>query len=144
MTASANFPEAAATPPPATPSDAAEAVAAAVSAHPGVARLDGGPFGTIASHLPGRRVVGVRLPPAAGAPAEIAVVTHAGTPLPRLADELATLVKDVLGEVPVDVTVVDVVPGPGVAEVASAVAVHGVPENVPTGPGRHSAPQRVT
>ena len=36
----------------------AEAVAAAVLAHPGVAPLSGGPFGTIASYLPGRRVVG--------------------------------------------------------------------------------------
>ena len=52
----------------------AEAVAAAVLAHPGVARLSGGPFGTIASYLPGRRVIGVRLPLEDTDPVEIAVV----------------------------------------------------------------------
>jgi len=95
-------------PPPGT----ADSVAAAVLAHPAVARLDGGPFGTVASYLPGRRrVVGVRLPQEDGAAAEIAVVARLGTPLPRLAGELAAAVRTVLGPVPVDVTVSDVAPG---------------------------------
>ena len=56
----------------------AEAVAAAVLAHPGVARLSGGAFGTVASYLPGRRVVGVRLPLEDTDPVEIAVVARMG------------------------------------------------------------------
>jgi hypothetical protein len=50
--------------PDAAPDRSARAaeLAAAVLAHPGVARLDGGPFGTVASHLPGRRrILGVRI-----------------------------------------------------------------------------------
>jgi hypothetical protein len=86
----------------------AEAVAAAVLAHPGVARLSGGAFGTVASYLPGRRVVGVRLPLEDGDPVQIAVVARMGVPLPRLADELGAAVVEVLGPVAVDVTVADV------------------------------------
>lgn len=86
----------------------AEAVAAAVLAHPGVARLSGGPFGTIASYLPGRRVVGVRMPLGDADPVEIAVVARTGVALPRLADELGAAVVAVVGPVAVDVTVADV------------------------------------
>jgi hypothetical protein len=86
----------------------AEAVAAAVLAHPGVAALSGGPFGSIASYLPRRRVVGVRLPLADTDPVQIAVVARMGVPLPRLADELGAAVAAVLGPVAVDVTVADV------------------------------------
>ena len=86
----------------------AEAVAAAVLAHPGVARLSGGPFGTIASYLPGRRVVGVRLPLEDNDPVEIAVVARMGMPLPLLADELGAAVVAVVGPVAVDVTIADV------------------------------------
>ena len=39
----------------------AEPVAAAVLACPAVARLSGGPFGTVGTHLPGRRVTGVQI-----------------------------------------------------------------------------------
>lgn len=91
------------------PVDAA-AVAAAVAAHPGVAALDGGPWGTVASHLPGRvRVLGVRIG-IDDEPVEIAVVARLGVPLPQLAAELAGAVHGVLGPVPVDVTFSDVVP----------------------------------
>jgi hypothetical protein len=86
----------------------AEAVAAAVLAHPGVAALSGGPFGTIASYLPRRRVLGVRLPLADTDPVQIAVVARMGVALPRLADELGAAVVEVLGPVAVDVTVADV------------------------------------
>ena len=86
----------------------AEAVAATVLAHPGVARLSGGAFGTVASYLPGRRVIGVRLPLEDGDPVQIAVVARMGVPLGRLADELGAAVVAVLGQVPVDVTVADV------------------------------------
>jgi hypothetical protein len=39
----------------------AEVVAAAVLAVPGVVRLHGGRFGGLATYLPGRRVIGVRI-----------------------------------------------------------------------------------
>jgi hypothetical protein len=86
----------------------ADAVAAAVLAHPGVARLSGGAFGTIASYLPGRRVLGVRLPLEDTDPVQIAVVARMGVPLPRLAEELGAAVAAVVGPVAVDVTVADV------------------------------------
>nr|WP_239028339.1 hypothetical protein [Pseudonocardia acidicola] len=71
--------------------------------------MDGGPFGSVASYLPGRRrLLGVRVG-AAGEAAEIAVVVRAGAPLPRLAGELGALVRAVLGPVPVEVTFADVV-----------------------------------
>lgn len=95
-------------PDPSTP----EAVAAAVARHPGVAALDGGPFGTVASFLPGRRrVLGVRIGGPAE-PVELSVVGHLGAALPALADELAALVRDMLGPVAVEVTVADVVAAP--------------------------------
>jgi hypothetical protein len=85
------------------------AVAEAVLAHPAVARLDGGPFGSVASYLPGRRVVGVRLgePPE---PVEIAVVVRwpLTGPLPALADELGALVRGIVGDREVTVHVADV------------------------------------
>jgi hypothetical protein len=79
-----------------------------VRAHPGVARLDAGPFGTVASLLPGRRVAGVRIG-AGDEPVELAVVARYGTPLPRLAAELGGVVRGMLGPVGVDVTFSDVV-----------------------------------
>jgi hypothetical protein len=97
----------------------AEAVAAAVLAHPGVVRLSGGPFGTVASYLPRRRIIGVRLPLQEADPVEIALVARMGVPLPRLADEVGAAVVAVLGPVAVDVTVTDVEEAPSAsAEVA--------------------------
>lgn len=83
-----------------------EDVAAAVLEHPSVLRLDGGPFGSIASYLPGRRVAGVRL----GDPVEIAVVVSLGPPFAQIADGIAARVRAVLGDGsrPVEVTVADV------------------------------------
>jgi hypothetical protein len=85
------------------------AVAEAVLAHPGVARLDGGPFGTVASYLPGRRRIdGVRIG-VGDEPVELAVVARFGTPLPQLGDELAAIARRICGPVAVDVTFSDVV-----------------------------------
>ena len=83
-----------------------EDVAAAVLEHPSVLRLDGGPFGSIASYLPGRRVAGVRL----GDPVEIAVVVSLGPPFAQIADGIAARVRAVLDDEsrPVEVTVADV------------------------------------
>ena len=84
-------------------------LAAAVRAHPAVARLDGGPFGTVASFLPGRRRIdGVRIGIGAE-PVELSVVARWGTPLPRLGAELGAIVRGLCGPVAVDVTFSDVV-----------------------------------
>jgi len=83
-------------------------LAAAVRAHPGVARLDGGPFGTVASFLPGRRRIdGVRIG-IGDEPVELAVVARLGVPLPQLGAELGAIVRRVCGPVAVEVTFSDV------------------------------------
>lgn len=92
---------------PSTEPVLADAIADALLAHPAVARLDGGPFGTVASYLPGRRVVGVRAAEP-GAGVEVAVVVRLGRPLPEVVDELRDRVRRVAGAVPVDVTIADV------------------------------------
>jgi hypothetical protein len=97
----------------------AEAVADVVLAHPSVVRLSGGPFGTIASYLPGRRVVGVRLPLRETDPVEIAVVARMGSVLPLMAAELGVAVVAVLGPVALDVTVTDVETAPAEAAVTT-------------------------
>ena len=93
----------------ATPDPAvlAEAIAARVAEHPGVASLHGGPFGTIASHLPGRRVVGVVVDEQDGS-VELAVVARLGAPLPELTAELRRSVVALAGPVAVHVLVADI------------------------------------
>ncbi|MFC4942295.1 hypothetical protein [Pseudonocardia sp. GCM10023141] len=91
--------------------EAAPRLTAAVLAHPAVARLDGGPFGTVATYLPGGRIVGLRVT-GAGDRLEVAVVARLGIALPQLAAELGVIVQGLLGPVPVDVTVSDVVVPP--------------------------------
>ena len=66
-----------------TEPDPADVVAAAVRAVPGVAELYGGLFGEVATHLPGRRVPGVRLDDDGNA--EVHVVLHWGYPVPATA-----------------------------------------------------------
>ncbi|MGQ0837872.1 hypothetical protein [Actinokineospora sp.] len=98
---------------PPDPGDLADLVGAAVLDHPAVVRLDGGAFGTVATHLPGRRVVGVHL----GVPAddgrvdavEVAVVLAFGAPIPDVIGQLRARIRGVTGPVPVDVHVSDVV-----------------------------------
>jgi hypothetical protein len=85
-------------------------LAAAVAAHPSVARLDGGPFGGVATYLPGRRLVGVRLA-SRGEPVEIAVVLRLDRPIPDTVRALRRTVAEVY-DGPVDITVSDVDLGP--------------------------------
>lgn len=82
----------------------AEQIAETVREHPSVERLDGGEFGVVATHFPGRRVTGVRM----GPPIEVAVVLHVDRPLPDVVDELRTRVQGLAGEVPVNLTISDV------------------------------------
>jgi len=86
----------------------ADRVAAAVLAHPAVARLHGGSFGTIASYLPGRRITGVR----AGEPGEgveVGVVLRLDRPMPEVVQQLRRSIAEIAGPGPVDITIGDVV-----------------------------------
>lgn len=89
------------------PGQLAEAVAAVVRAHPAVADLDGGPFGVLASYLPGRRVVGVRVG-GPDEPVEVSVVVRLGPPLPQVATELCRVITAVTGVRPIELTINDV------------------------------------
>ncbi|WP_158894393.1 hypothetical protein [Amycolatopsis anabasis] len=90
------------------PAGLAEAIADAVLAHPSVAGMDAGKLGTIATHLPGRRVSGVRVAEA-GDRVEISVVLRLGARIPQQGEELRRLVRTIAGDVTVDVTVTDIV-----------------------------------
>jgi hypothetical protein len=92
--------------PDADPDALAERVAAAVTAHPSVARLHGGPFGVIATHLPGRRLVGVRIGVGAE-PVELGVVLHVDRPIPQVVPVLRREVSRLCGGAAVDITVAD-------------------------------------
>lgn len=93
--------------PTADPPTLAERVAAAVRAQPGVAALHGGTFGDVATHLPGRRLVGVRIG-AADEPVELAVVLRLDRPIPERVRALRQLVSGLCAGAPVDITVADV------------------------------------
>ena len=82
-------------------------IAAAVSAHPAVIRLDSGPLHAIASYLPGVRLDGVFLgergqntPPDTEEPGclvvEVGVVLAVGRPVPDVVAELRALVTDLV------------------------------------------------
>lgn len=90
------------------PGQLAEAIAAVVRAHPAVVDLDGGPFGAVASYLPGRRVVGVRVGELSD-PVEISLIARLGSPLPQLATELRRVIRAVTGTRSIDVIVNDVI-----------------------------------
>lgn len=90
----------------ADPDALAELVAAAVTAHPAVARLHGGYFGAVATYLPGRRLLGVRLG-RGDEPVEVAVVLHLGGPIPHIVRELRSEVSTLCGGAAVDITVAD-------------------------------------
>ena len=85
-----------------------EVTAAAALPDPVIARLSGGPFGTVASYLPAAAWWGCGCRSTDSDPVQIAVVARMGVPLPRLADELGAAVVEVLGPVAVDVTVAHV------------------------------------
>ena len=84
----------------------ADAIAQRVLDHPAVAHLHGGPFGTVASYLPGRRVVGVRLDETDGS-VDLSVVLWVGVPLRQAVADLRRVVVEVAGPVTVNVTVAD-------------------------------------
>ncbi|MFI0419386.1 hypothetical protein [Spongiactinospora sp. 9N601] len=79
-------------------------IAQRVAGCPDVAELSGGPFGTIATYLPGGRVRGVALRDDG---LEIAVTARYGTPLPEVADRIREAVGQAAGGRPVNVTIDD-------------------------------------
>jgi hypothetical protein len=85
-------------------------VADAVLSHPDVVRLSGGTFGSIATYLPGRRLVGVALGEGEE-PTRIGVVLRLGARVHATADALRALVAAETGARRVDVVVADVEPG---------------------------------
>lgn len=82
-----------------------DAVAGAAAGCPLVAGMSGGRFGEIATYLPGRRLVGVRLQ---GEELELHVVARWGTPLPEVADAVRRAVAPVAGGRPVTVYIEDI------------------------------------
>ena len=87
-----------------------EELATAVAGCPDVAALSGGPFGEVATYLPGRRIVGVRL---LGDRFDVHVIARWGTPLPAVAEQVRSACAPFAGGRGVDVTIEDVVPVPG-------------------------------
>ncbi|NMH94734.1 hypothetical protein HF519_24800 [Pseudonocardia bannensis] len=85
----------------------AERIAAVVTAHPAVARLDAGAFGAVATYLPGRRLVGVRIGEL-GEPVELGVVLNLDRPFPEVVRVLRREVAALCGGAPVDILVADV------------------------------------
>ncbi len=85
----------------------AERVAATVTAHPGVARLHGGMFGAVATYLPGRRLIGVRIG-VGDEPVEVGVVLTLDRPIPDIVAVLRREVSALCGGAAVDITVGDV------------------------------------
>jgi hypothetical protein len=79
-------------------------IAATVDEHPSVHRRHGGEFGAIATLAPGGRFTGV----AAGPPVEVGVVLRVDRPLTEVVAELRQRVRQVAGDVPVDITVADI------------------------------------
>lgn len=102
------------------PAALAQRVAAAVLAHPDVVALHGGPFNTVATHLPGRRLVGVRLG-VGSEPVELAVVLRMDRPILEVVTALRTTVSRMCAGAAVDITVADVAEpdAPSPTEVAS-------------------------
>jgi hypothetical protein len=94
-------------PSPPDPGALAERVAAAVVAHPAVAALHGGIYGSVATYLPGRKLVGVRIGEG-DEPVEVAVVLRADRPIPETVRALRREVSRLCGGAAVDITVADI------------------------------------
>ncbi|MEU4543876.1 hypothetical protein [Nonomuraea dietziae] len=82
----------------------AHAIAERVRSCPGVADLSGGPFGTVATYLPGRRLKGVAV---RDDEVEIAIVARAGRSLLETADQVRSVVVPLTEGRPVNVAIQD-------------------------------------
>lgn len=91
--------------PPAHPDPAvADLVAEIVTGVAGVAGLHSGPFGSVATYLPGRRIPGIRFGPEG---CDVHITAEYPADLPAVADAVRALVEVVVGP-PVHVTIEDV------------------------------------
>ncbi|MET9339530.1 MULTISPECIES: hypothetical protein [unclassified Nonomuraea] len=82
----------------------AHAIAERVRNCPGVSALSGGPYGTVATYLPGERLAGVAV---RDDQVEIAIVAKGGRPLYITADEVRMAVAPLVGSRPVNVAIDD-------------------------------------
>jgi hypothetical protein len=82
-----------------------DAVAAAVANCPGVAALDGGPFGEVATYLPGRKVAGVAV---GNGRVTVQVRSRWGIPAADLAALITAMLAPLAGHRPVDVVIADI------------------------------------
>jgi|SRR2546430_1806452 len=87
-----------------------DAVAAAVLGCAGVAGLDGGRFGEVASYLPGRQIAGVVV---SGGRVMVQVRSRWGVPIPELVALITAVLMPLAGPRPVDVVVADIDDPPG-------------------------------
>lgn len=85
--------------------DAARTIAGAVSDCPDVAALSRGPFGTVATYLPGGSVGGVAV---RDDEVEVHVVARYGTPVPETASRVRDAVRPYAGGRAVTVVVDDI------------------------------------
>jgi hypothetical protein len=90
-----------------------DAVAAAVLGCAGVAGLDGGRFGEVASYLPGRQVTGIVV--SAGR-VKVQIRSRWGVPLPELVALITSVLMPLTGSRPVDVVIADIDDPPGTPE----------------------------
>ena len=98
-----------------------DAVAAAVASCAGVSRLDGGPFGEVATYLPGRQVPGVMI---GGGRVTVQVRSRWGIPAPDLAALITMALAPLTGSRPVDVRIADIDDPPATPWAAVATAGH--------------------
>jgi hypothetical protein len=90
-----------------------DAVAAAVLGCAGVAGLDGGRFGEVASYLPGRKVPGVVV---SGGRVTVQIRSRWAVPVPDLAALVTVALAPLTGSRPVDVVIADIDDPPGTPE----------------------------
>jgi len=87
-----------------------DAVAAAVRACPGVSGLDSGPFGGVASYLPGRKVEGIVV---RDGRVIVQIRSRWAVPAPPLAAVITAALVPLTGNRPVDLVIADIDDPPG-------------------------------
>ena len=87
-----------------------DAVAAAVRRCPGVSGLDSGPFGGVASYLPGRKVEGITV---GDGRVTVRIRSRWAAPAPALAAAVTAMLAPLTGNRPVDVVIADIDDPPG-------------------------------
>jgi hypothetical protein len=97
-------------------------IAMAVRQCAGVAGLDGGPHGEVATYLPGRKVAGVVV---GDGRVMVQVRSRWGIPVPELAALIATAASSFTGHRRIDVVIADIDDPPGAPDSMPAAGVSG-------------------